>query len=205
MEGQTLVRHALVEALRREGGIQVIGDFGTIKETLKSSLRLRPNLVITDWLLEDGKATDLVSTYSARNTSTRFIIISGIERSHTVKEALDAGVHGFVMKRSPYSVLVEAIAVVLGGHTYYCPTTSQILIESLRRNNDVGSSSLTPRERDILAGIARGEPVKAIAQRLGLSPKTVNNQLSTLKEKLGIRDVAGLVRHAVTIGIVEEF
>jgi DNA-binding NarL/FixJ family response regulator len=122
-----------------------------------------------------------------------------------VREAIDAGVHGFVMKRASYDTLLEAIRTVLAGKSYYCTVSSRLLVEALRTAADASANALTPRERDIVRGIARGESIKAIAGRLGLSPKTVNNQYSSLKDKLGIYDAVGLVRYAIRHGLVEEF
>jgi DNA-binding NarL/FixJ family response regulator len=122
-----------------------------------------------------------------------------------VREAIDAGVHGFVMKRASYDTLLEAIRTVIGGKSYYCAVSSRLLVEALRTAADGSVHALTSRERDILLGIARGESIKAIAHRLALSPKTVNNQLATLREKLGIRETAGLLRYAARHGLVEDF
>jgi two-component system nitrate/nitrite response regulator NarL len=109
------------------------------------------------------------------------------------------------MKRASFDTLLEAIRAVVKGKSYYCSVSSRLLVEALRTAAHSGGDTLTARERDILRGVAGGQSIKVIAHRFGLSPKTVNNQFSTLKDKLGIRDSAGLVRYAVNHGLVENF
>jgi DNA-binding NarL/FixJ family response regulator len=136
---------------------------------------------------------------------TRFLFLSSIEKEHVVREAIDAGVHGFVMKRASYDTLLEAIRTVVAGKSYYCNVSSRLLVEALRTAADPRSEVLTRRERDILLGLARGQSIKEIAHRFELSPKTVNNQVATLRDKLGIRDTAGLLRYAARHGFIEDF
>jgi DNA-binding NarL/FixJ family response regulator len=204
IEDHTLVRHLLAAVLKGDEALELVGDFGNVTEGIKGCLQLRPKLAIVDWMLPDGKGIDLVRALATKLPGTRFLFLSSLEKEHVVREAIDAGVHGFVMKRASYDVLLEAIRAVVGGKSYYCTVSSRLLVESLRNAANAGSAALTGRERDILIGIARGESVKDIAHRVGLSPKTVNNQLTTLRNKLGVRDAAGLVRYAITRGLVED-
>ncbi len=93
---------------------------------------------------------------------------------------------------------------VLAGGTYYCPRSSRLIVESLRSDSPVLGASLTLREREVLRGLARGLNPKEIADELGSSAKTVQNQLSQLKDKLNIREPAGLILHARRLGLVTE-
>jgi DNA-binding NarL/FixJ family response regulator len=205
IEDHTLVRHLLGTVLKEDPGLALAGDFATAEEGIHGCLKLKPALVIIDWMLPDGKGIDVVRALTPKLPNTRYLFLSSLEKEHIVREAIDAGVHGFVMKRASYETLQEAIRAVISGKSYYCTVSSRLLVEALRTAADAGVDALTARERDILRGIARGESIKEIANRFGLSPKTVNNQFSTLKDKLGIRDAAGLVRYAIRHGLVEDF
>ncbi len=205
IEDHTLVRHLLAAVLKGDDTLELAGDYATVAEGIKGCLRLRPKLAIIDWMLPDGKGIDIVRSLAPKLPGTRFLFLSSIEKEHVVREAIDAGVHGFVMKRASYDTLLEAIQTILAGKSYYCSVSSRLLVEALRTAADAGANALTARERDIIIGIARGETVKSMAHRFELSPKTVNNQLATLREKLGIRDTVGLVRYAINHGLVEDF
>lgn len=205
IEDHTLVRHLLAAVLKDDPSLELTGDFENVAEGVRGCLRLRPRLVIIDWMLPDGKGIDVVRALSPRLPGTRYLFLSSIEKEHVVREAIDAGVHGFVMKRASYDTLLAAVRAVLEGKSYYCTVSSRLLVEALRTAADSGANALTGRERDILLGIARGETVKVIAHRFNLSPKTVNNQLARLRDKLGIHDTAGLLRYAARHGLVEDF
>ena len=205
VEDHTLVRQLLGAVLKEDPTLSLVGDFATVADGTKACLKLRPSLVIVDWMLPDGKGIDVVRAVQARVPHTRYLFLSSLEKEHIVREAIDAGVHGFVMKRASYDTLLEAIRAVVAGKSYYCPVSSRLLVEAMRTAADKGPNSLTARERDILRGIARGQSIKDIAHHFGSSPKTVNNQLSTLKDKLGIHDPVGLVRYAINHGLVEDF
>jgi DNA-binding NarL/FixJ family response regulator len=205
IEDHTLVRHLLAAVLKDEPGVVLAGDFATVAAGIKGCLKLHPALVIIDWMMPDGKGIDVVRALATKLAGTRYLFLSSLEKEHVVQEAIEAGVDGFVMKREPYEVLLEAIRAVLAGRSFYCPTSSRLLIEALRSAANSGINALTVRERDILRGIARGDSIKVMADRFGVSPKTVNNQLGALKEKLGLRDTVPLVRYAINHGLVEDF
>ncbi len=205
IEDHTLVRNLLAAVLEQDPSIALAGDFATVADGVEGCLALRPRLVIVDWMLPDGKGIDVVRALAPKLPGTRFLFLSSIEKEHVVREAIDAGVHGFVMKRASYDTLLEAVRTIIGGKSYYCTVSSRLLVEALRTAADTGANALTARERDILISVARGQSVKDMAHRLALSPKTVNNQLTTLRDKLGIHDTVGLVRYAINHGLVEDF
>lgn len=205
IEDHTLVRHLLGAVLKEDPALSLTGDFATVADGIKGCLKIKPALVIIDWMLPDGKGIDVVRALTPKLAGTRYLFLSSLEKEHIVREAIDAGVHGFVMKRASFDTLREAIRAVVAGRSYYCAVSSRLLVEALRTAADAGVDALTARERDILRGIAGGESMKEIADRFGLSPKTVNNQFGTLKDKLGIRDTAGLIRYSVSHGLVEDF
>jgi DNA-binding NarL/FixJ family response regulator len=93
---------------------------------------------------------------------------------------------------------------VARGQTFYCPDSSRLLVESLRSEANAVAGNLTDREREVLRSFARGENIKAIAARLGVSTKTVHNALARVRDKLGEYEPAGLVRYAIKHGYVEE-
>lgn len=205
IEDHTLVRHLLGAVLKNEPGLVLAGDFATVAEGIAGCLKLEPTLVIVDWMLPDGSGIEVVRAVKSRRAGTLFLCLSSLEKEHVVREALDAGVNGFVMKREPYETLREAIRTLMAGRSFYCRTSSRLLIESLRAAAEAGANALTVRERDILRGIAQGESIKMMAGRFGVSPKTVNNQLGALKEKVRVHDNVGLARHAAKLGLAEEF
>lgn len=205
IEDHTLVRHLLGAVFKRDAALVLAGDFSTAAAGIKGCLKLKPDVVIIDWLLPDGKGMDVVRAVTQKLPSTRFLFLTSLEKEHIVRESIDAGVHGFVVKRASYEILREAIHTVFNGKSYYCPVSSRLLIEALRTVAVKGPNGLSPRERDILRGLARSASIKDFSELFKSSPKTVSNQLSTLKDKLAIYDTVGLVRYALHHGLVEAF
>jgi DNA-binding NarL/FixJ family response regulator len=204
VEDHAMIRDTFARRLRAEGGCVIVGEYGTVAEAIRGCLQSKPALVIVDWMLPDGPGIEIVRRLDARRSgSPRFLMLSAAEKAPLVREALDAGVHGFVMKRWPYEVLREAIHRVLAGHSFYCPTSSQLLVEALRSEAGAGVI-LSARDRRILQGLARGQSIKEIAHDLALNHKTIYHQCAALKEKLGIHTAVGLARYAVQQGLVEE-
>ncbi|HQY06073.1 MAG TPA: response regulator transcription factor, partial [Lacunisphaera sp.] len=134
---------------------------------------------------------------------TRWLFVSSNEQGHLVREAVSLGVQGFVMKRADLSTLREAVRRVLAGETYYCPASARLLVDRMVGEGQAIGVSLTTREREVLRGFARGENPKVLADRLGVSTKTIQNQLSILKEKLSLQEPAELVHYAIRHGYVE--
>lgn len=198
-----LLRHWLRESIAQSPAHRIAAECGTLADGVESCLTVAPALAIVAWNLPDGRGTDLVRSVRSRSVRTKFLMLSSDTRPYVARQAFDAGVQGCLFPRATFEMFQDAIAALLADRTYYCPQASRLLIEALRMNKRSNAESLTASDREILLGVACSEPMKMVADRLGLSAKTVSNRLSTLKAKLGVPDVAGLVRYAIQIGLVE--
>jgi DNA-binding NarL/FixJ family response regulator len=134
---------------------------------------------------------------------TRVIVLSMFSSREHVMRALSAGASAYLLKDAAESELGRALEAVARGDTYLTPRVSRQVVEALRGGPQADPLAvLTGRQRQILKMIAEGTPTKRIAQRLGISPKTVDAHRAELMTRLGIRDVAGLVRLALRSGLV---
>jgi len=203
IEGQTLVRHVLTVVLTERLGCRLVASCGSIEDGIRACLDHHPDLVILDWMLPDGSAARLLERLVPRLPSTRWLALSANENAASIRLAIAAGAHGFVMKQSGLDDFETALRRVLAGQPAFCPVTERLLGEaSDLPDPDPNNASLTSRERDIITLYARGHNPKAIAGLLGVSPKTVQNQLTSLKDKLGMHEPATLVRFAFDHGFV---
>jgi DNA-binding NarL/FixJ family response regulator len=120
-----------------------------------------------------------------------------------VRRALKAGAAGYVVKRSAAKEVVEAIRAVHAGQRYLSPRVADVVLDDYTdEKQDDPLSRLSAREREVLQLLAEGRTGAQIAERLSLSQKTVETYRARLVEKLGIRDLAGLVRFAIQKGLV---
>jgi len=198
-----MIRQLFAHLICEELGLELAADCTTVAEGAEALLREKPDLAVVDWMLPDGRGFNLVRQVGPRLPRTRWLFVSSNEQGHLVREAVSLGVQGFVMKRADLSTLREAVRRVLAGETYYCPASARLLVDRMVGEGQAIGVSLTTREREVLRGFARGENPKALADRLGVSTKTIQNQLSILKEKLSLQEPAELVHYAIRHGYVE--
>lgn len=203
VEDHTMVRQLFAHLLRDELGLTLAADCTTVADAMVALLREKPDLAVVDWMLPDGRGFDLVRAIGPKLPRTRWLFVSSNEQGHLVREAVSLGVHGFVMKKSDLATLREAVRKVLAGEKYYCPASSRLLVDKMVDESRAIAANLTSREREVLRGFARGENPKALAERLGVSTKTVQNHLTLLKDKLSLREPAELVHYAIKHGYVE--
>lgn len=203
VEDHTMVRQLFAHLLRTELGLTLAADCTNVADGLAALLREKPDLAIVDWMLPDGRGFDLVRAAGPKLPRTRWLFVSSNEQGHLVREAVSLGVQGFVMKRSDLATLRLAISKVLAGEKYYCPASARLLVEKMVDEGRTVAINLTSREREVLRGFASGANPKLIAEQLGVSVKTVQNHLTIMKDKLGLREPAELVHYAIRHGYIE--
>ena len=203
IEDHTMVRQLFAHLVQEDLGMTLAADCTSVAEGCEALLREKPDLAIVDWMLPDGRGFDVVRAVGPKLPRTRWLFVSSNEQGHLVREAVSLGVHGFVMKRSDLSTLREAVRRILAGETYYCPASARLLVDRMVDEGQTVGASLTPREREVLRGFARGENPKVLAEKLGVSAKTVQNHLSILRDKLSLQEPAALVHYAIKHGYIE--
>jgi DNA-binding NarL/FixJ family response regulator len=197
-DDHTLVRaglRALVESL---DGATVVGESGEGREALEIIGKLRPDVVLLDIGMPGMNGLEVARRSAEASPRTRVIILSMHAEETYVRQALRAGVAGYLLKGAAVSELP--------GETYLTPRVSQSVVQELLRDEPSGPEpleGLTKRQREILQLIAEGRSTKEIAATLDVSVKTVETHRARLMERLGIRDVAGLTRFALRAGLVE--
>ncbi|MBI4277581.1 MAG: response regulator transcription factor [Armatimonadetes bacterium] len=203
-EDHTLVRAGIRALLHNLPEVEVVAEAGDGREALRLTESLRPDLVLMDVALPEMNGLEAAARITKEFPTVRVVILSMYANEEYVWRALRAGVAGYLLKDAATTELELAVTAVMRGETYLSPQISKYLTEYIRRV-DSGSSPLdrlTPRQREVLQLIAEGHSTRDIAKRLHLSVKTVETHRAQLMERLDIRDVAGLVRYAIQMGLV---
>ncbi len=198
-----MLRQLLAHLVGVDLGLRLVADCQTVAEGTATLLREKPDLAIVDWMLPDGRGFDIVRAAAPKLPRLRWLFLTSSEQGRIVHEAVALGVHGFVMKRSDLGTLRTAVQRVLAGEKYYCEASSRLLLESLSGPSVATDVALTPREREVLRAYARGENTRATAQRLAIAEKTVQNTLTSLRDKLGLHEPAALVHYAIKHGYID--
>ncbi len=205
-DDHTLVRAGIRALLERAEEIEVVGEAGDGYEALELIRQQTPDLVLLDMVMPGVSGLDVLKRIKQDFPSTRVIILSVHETEEYALRAFQGGAAGYISKKAASGELVEAIIKVMRGEEYIAPEISG------RTSPGYGSSAprdgnpikeLTPRQRDVLKMIAEGFSTKQIAKVMNISAKTVETHRALLMERLNIHDVAGLVRYAIKIGLIE--
>ncbi len=204
VDDHALVRAGLNLLLEHMPGI-FVSEAGSGEEALEVLRRERIGLVLTDVAMKGMTGLELAERIRQEFPHVRVMILSMYDNEEYVLQALRAGASGYLLKESAPKELEVAISAVLAGETYLSPPISRQVVDNYIARTGSGqkpAQPLTPRQREILVLIGEGCSTREIAQRLGLSVKTVETHRAQLMERLDIHDVAGLVRYAVRVGLV---
>lgn len=205
VDDHTLVRAGLRSLLDSIAGIDVIAEAGDGNAGLEAVLEHRPDVLITDVAMEGMNGLELAERVRAELPATRVIVLSMFSSEEYVVRALKAGASAYLLKDSATAELELALTAVARGEVYLSPGASRRLVERVVRPAEAAAGpldALTPRQREILKLIAEGVHTKEIAHRLNLSAKTVESHRAQIMDRLGIRDVPGLVRLAIRAGLI---
>jgi DNA-binding NarL/FixJ family response regulator len=204
-DDHALFRAGIRSLLDTIEGVEIVGEARDGHEALRLVAERRPDVLLLDVALPQLNGIEVAERL--RDTpGTRVLILSMFANEEYVLRSLRAGAAGYLLKDSTVVELASALRSVADGGSYLSPAVSgHVLAAYVRRVGDEGvppDPALTPRQREVLQLIAEGHGTKEIASRLSLSAKTVETHRAQLMERLGIHDVAGLVRYAIRAGIV---
>jgi two-component system, NarL family, response regulator NreC len=206
-DDHTIVRQGLRFLLEARTEFQVVGEAADGLEAVQLVEQLQPDVLIADIMMPRMNGLEVARQVKTIHPHTRVIILSMYDSEAYVAEALQAGVSAFVLKKSTSSDLVQAVHQVLAGERYFSPpldeTAILAFIERSRETPLDPYETLTPREREILHLTAEGLKSVEIAERLSISPRTVEMHRANFMHKLHLKTHTELVRFAVQRGIVQ--
>jgi len=203
-EDHHLVRAGLRALLDPVPDIEVVGEAGDGREALALLKNKPADVAILDISMPGMNGLEAAVRMADDAPSTKVVILTMHSNEEYVLRALRAGVAGFLLKDAGTAELEGAIRAVVRGETYLSPGVSKKVVEGyLGRSGNVHPlDSLTPRQREVLQLIAEGYSTKQIAGLLGVGVKTIETHRTQLMDRLGIHEIAGLVRYAVRVGLV---
>ena len=211
VDDHQLVRAGIRSLLQRLHDVQVVAEASDGAEALRLIAAEQPDIVLMDIGMAGLNGLEATERIAQVFPDVRVIILSMHDNKEYVLQALRAGAAGYLLKDSAKAELELAVRAVAGGETYLSPPVSKHVIAAYVQRaigapempmNDVPLERLTSRQREILRLIAAGHTSQTIAGTLGISVKTVETHRAQIMERLDIHDLAGLVRYAVRMGLV---
>jgi DNA-binding NarL/FixJ family response regulator len=197
-----LVREGIAAALRADPAIEVVGQAASAAEGVEQALALRPDVVLLDMRLPGTGGITVLERLAQELPDTRVLVMTASEKADTLLQAVAAGAAGYLTKRATRQELIHAVITIHAGGSVVAPQLATELLRDYartsRRNSEcAGRSVLTTREREIVGLVSQGLTDKEIGLRLFVSPRTVQNQLSRIREKTGRGRRSDLARWAV--------
>ena len=201
-----VVRQGLRALLEGESDFRIIGEVGDGLEASQLAERLQPDVLVLDLMMPGLNGLEVARQVSQRSPRTRIVILSMHSNEAYVLEALRNGATGYVLKDSSAADLVRAVREVTAGRRYLSPPLSERAIEAYTQKAKVAAldlcDTLTTREREVLHLAAEGHTNREIADRLHISPRTVEVHRANMMHKLGLRTQTDLIRYALRRGIL---
>ena len=204
-DDHALVRAGIRALVEKIEGVDVVAEAGKGKEAIDLIRQLKPNLVLLDITMPDGNGFEVLNFVKKEFPNIHVIVLTVHEAGEYAIRALREGAAGFLPKSAASTELEQAIQTVIRGDVYISPETSRKTLLEYSKGTTKREllATLSPRQREVLRLIAEGLTTKQIAQQLQISAKTVETHRAQLMERLDIHDVAGLVRYAIVVGLIQ--
>jgi len=196
-----IVRQGLRALLERDG-IEVAAEAGDGREAARLAREVRPDAAVLDLSMPVLNGIDAAREISRTVPGTRTILLTMHADERYAREALRAGVRGYVLKTKAAADLIQAVREVCAGRVYLSPGVSDAVVDMALRPRQE-RDPLTARERQVLQLIAEGKTTKEVAAELGMSVKTADCHRTRIMRKLGAHRTADLVRCAIRAGLVQ--
>ncbi len=199
-----LVRRGLRAILETHPGWKVCGEAVTGQEAVEKTKRLRPDIVVMDISMPDLNGLEATRQIVRAVPKTEVLILTAQESQQLVREVLEAGAHGYVLKSDKEPALLAAVEALSRHETFFTSKVSEMVLEGYLGSRNRGlRRDLTTRERQIIQLLAEGKRYKEVAASLGISVKTAEMHRSNIKRKLGLVSLGELIRYAIRNKIVD--
>lgn len=208
VDDHAVVRSGLRMLLEAQSGLEIVGEAETGSEALRKVESLRPDVVLMDIAMPDMNGIEATRRIKESRPETAVLALTMHEDDQYFFEMLNAGASGYVPKRAAPDELITAIRTVSRGEVFLYPSLATRLVQDYLHRVEAGDQpmihdELTPREREILVLIAEGLTNPEVADRLVISPKTVDRHRENIMRKLNLHSRIDLVKYAIRKGLIE--
>jgi DNA-binding NarL/FixJ family response regulator len=210
-DDHSIVRRGVRALLQTKPGWAVCGEAVSGSDAIFKAKRLKPDVVVMDISMPEINGLEATRQIHRELPDTGVIILSMHETYQTVREVVDAGAQGYVLKSDLDLGLITAIENLLRGGTFFSPKVTELVMDGYLRGADrepaAGESApargITPRQTEVVRLLAEGKTNKEVAQTLGISVKTAETHRTQIMHKLGLSSFSELVKYAVREKLVK--
>ena len=210
IDDHALFREGLKSIIGRDSRFKVVGEAGNGREGLRMAKKLKPDVVLVDISLPDRNGIQLTKEIRTLLPESHIIIVTMHSRINCIAEAFQAGAKGYVVKESAGERLLQGLEAVGKGEYFLDSSVSHEVVKKLMKFplkeakiTDAAYGTLTPREQEVMRFLADGLSTKEVAEKLFISPKTVENHRTSIMKKLDLHSSLELFRFAARIGLLD--
>jgi DNA-binding NarL/FixJ family response regulator len=206
-DDHTLVRQGIKKILEDRTEWTVVAEASDGRDAVRLALETNPDVAILDVEMPNMNGIEAAAQILRRLPSVQVLMVSMHSEDACISRALRAGARGYLLKECADTDLIRAVAAVAAGESFFSPAVASVMLNDYVRHladKGVGDrfESLSEREREIFQLVAEGQSNKKIAERLCISPATVETHRAHILQKLDIHSTAELVRYAVRRGVI---
>ena len=204
-----LMRRGVKTLLQSHAGWEVCGESKTGREAVAKAEELKPDIAVLDISMPDLNGVEAARRIRKVSANTEILILSMHYSDQLIREIVEAGVRGYIVKSDSDRDLVIAVETLAGHKPFFTPHATEVILGSfntgglVKKVPELVSDRLTSREREIVQLLAEGKSSKEVATSLGISVKTAETHRSNVMRKLELHSVSELVRYAVRNQIIE--
>lgn len=202
VDDHVIVREGIRAVLEEQEDLAVVGECGSGDEALAVAGKLAPDIVLLDLNMPGVSPVDTIKGLLTQLPAVRIMVFTSFGDDQLVRDVIDAGASGFLLKDAMQDELLRGIRSVAAGQPYLAAAAQRQLMEMLRRPAPPAAEALTAREGEVLRLIASGCSNKVIARKLDITEGTVKGYVSQILAKLGVEDRTQAALHAVRKGLV---
>ncbi len=208
-DDHAILRAGLRMMLNAQRDIEVIGEASDGRQAISEAQRLLPDVILMDISMPECNGIEATRQVKRLLPETRVLVLRMHAHEEYLFQMLRAGAAGYILKEAADTELITAIRVVSAGRFYLSPSAQSMMVgdylQRVRSGEERDSySALTEREREILKLVAEGHTNNQIAERLFISPKTVDTHRTHIMDKLNLHSRAELVKYAMRRGLLED-
>lgn len=209
VDDHTILRAGLKMMLNAQPDMEVVGEAQDGRQAIYEVQRLQPDVILMDITMPDMNGIEATRQIKKMLPEARVLILTMHENDEYVFQALRAGASGYILKEAADTELISALHVIQNGQFYLSPAAQSVMVGDYLQRVRIGEekdsySTLTEREREILKLVAEGHTNNQIAERLVISPKTVDTHRTHIMDKLNLHSRAELVKYAMRRGLLED-
>ncbi len=204
VDDHQMFREGLVNLLSGSGKVEVLAQAKNGKEAVEKALQLKPDVVLMDIGIPIMNGVEATKKILQENTDIKVLALSMHENKEYIKDILDAGASGYILKNSPFDQLLSAILSVSEGNKYLSKKVTDIIIQDYLTMNKGrrALNQLSERELEVLKLYAEGKTSSEIAGQLFISVKTVGTHKQHILKKLKLKTNADIIKFAIKEGLV---